>query len=81
MQQAIGTSITMMFLLALVASSIHLTLSDTLHPEIVAFGAIGTLIGAQIGVHISQRINEQLLKQSFIYLMTLIGIHLIFQAI
>ena len=81
MQQAIATSIAMMFLLPVVASSIHLSLSDKLHSEIILFGAIGTLIGAQIGVHISQRINEQLLKQSFIYLMTLIGIHLIFQAI
>ena len=81
MQQAIGTSITMMFMLAVVASLLHYGISDTLNLDLFVFGAIGTLIGGQIGVHISKRINDRILKQSFIYLMTLIGIHLIFQAI
>ncbi|RLA45892.1 MAG: hypothetical protein DRR42_18940 [Gammaproteobacteria bacterium] len=81
MPQAIGTSIGMMFALALVASIVHFNLSETLHLEIIALGSIGTLIGGQIGPHISQRINDRILQQSFIYLMTLIGIHLIFQAI
>jgi uncharacterized membrane protein YfcA len=81
MQQAIGTSITMMFLLALVAAFVHFSLSETLYPEIIVLGSVGTVIGGQIGALTSQRINDRLLKQSFIYLMTLIGIHLIFQAI
>lgn len=81
MPQAIGTSIAMMFMLALIASLIHFSLSETVHLKIIILGAIGTLIGGQIGPRISQRINDKLLQQSFIYLMTLIGIHLIFQAI
>jgi uncharacterized membrane protein YfcA len=81
MPQAIGTSIAMMFMLALVASFVHFNLSETVHVKIIILGAIGTLIGGQIGPRISQRINDRLLQQSFIYLMTLIGIHLIFQAI
>jgi hypothetical protein len=81
MQQAIGTSITMMFLLAIVASFVHYSLSETLCLDIIILGSVGTLVGGQIGARISQRINERLLKQTFIYLMTLIGIHLIFQAI
>ncbi|MDH5355176.1 MAG: sulfite exporter TauE/SafE family protein [Gammaproteobacteria bacterium] len=81
MPQAIGTSIAMMFMLALVASAVHFYLNETVHVKIIVLGAIGTLIGGQIGPRISQRINDKLLQQSFIYLMTLIGIHLIFQAI
>lgn len=81
MPKAIGTSIAMMFMLAVVASFIHFNLSETIHVKIIILGAIGTLIGGQIGPRISQRINDRLLQQSFIYLMTLIGIHLIFQAI
>ncbi len=81
MPQAIGTSIAMMFMLAMVASLVHFNLSETVHVKIIILGAIGTLIGGQIGPRISQRINDKLLQQSFIYLMTLIGIHLIFQAI
>jgi len=81
MQHSIGTSIVMMFLLALVASFVHFNLTETFYPEIIILGSIGTIIGGQIGVRISQRINDRLLKEGFIYLMTLIGIHLIFQAI
>ena len=59
----------------------NFNLSGNFHSEIIILSSIGTLIGGQIGARISQRINDALLKQSFIYLMTLIGIHLIFQAI
>ena len=81
MQQAIGTSIAMMFILAVVASLVHYSLSESICLDIILLGSVGTLIGGQIGARISQHINERLLKQTFIYLMTLIGIHLIFQAI
>jgi len=81
MTTSIATVIPMMFLLALVASFIHYVLADAIHMGYFAWGAAGTIIGGQIGAHISRRINERLLKQSFIYLMTLTGIHLIFQAI
>jgi len=81
MTTSIATVIPMMFLLALVASLIHYFVADTIHMKYFAWGAAGTLIGGQIGAHISRRINERILKQSFIYLMTLTGIHLIFQAI
>ena len=81
MPHAIGTAIGMMFILAIVSSAIHFNLSENFHSEIFILGSIGTLIGGQVGARISQRINDQLLKQSFIYLMTLIGIHLIFQSI
>lgn len=81
MRQAIGTVIPVMFLLAICASLVHWSQSDSLHLNYFAYGGIGTFIGGQIGPRISQRIDERILKQSFIYLMTLIGIHMIFQAI
>ncbi len=81
MPHAIGTSIGMMFILAVVSSAIHFNLSGDFQTKIIVYTSIGTFIGAQVGVRISKRINDTLLKQSFIYLMTLIGIHLIFQSI
>lgn len=81
MKTSIATVIPMMFMLALIASLIHTTTADTIHWTYFLWGAAGTIIGAQIGVLFSRRINERLLKQSFIYLMTLTGIHLIFQSI
>ncbi len=81
MARAIGTVIPMMFLLAIVAAGIHYLLTKTLHLNYLLWGALGTLIGGQIGALFPQHINERLLKQTFIYLMTLIGIHMIFQSI
>jgi uncharacterized membrane protein YfcA len=78
---SIAVVIPMMFLLALSASLIHGFHVDKINWSYFAWGSVGTLIGGQLGVQISRRINEYVLKQGFIYLMTLIGIHLIFQAI
>lgn len=81
MTTAIATAIPMMFILAIVASFIHWIMVDNFNYNYFLWGAIGTFIGGQLGAHISSHINERILKQSFIYLMTLIGIHLIFQSI
>lgn len=81
MLQAIGTSITMMLMLAIVAAVIHILLGGTLDYRLIVSGSLGTIIGAQIGAAISRKINDRILKQSFIYLMMLTGIHLIFQSI
>ena len=79
-RQAVASIVMMMFILALTASSIHLYQAETIHHEIILFGAAGTLIGAQSGIYFSRIIKDQFLKNSFIFLMTLIGIHLIFNA-
>jgi hypothetical protein len=38
------------------------------------------IIGGQIGPRFSERINERMLKEVFIFLLTLIGIHLIYNS-
>ena len=59
----------------------HAAFAPQLHWDYVLYGATGTLVGAQLGPYLNQYIGERVLKESFIYLMTLIGIHLIFQAV
>ncbi len=82
MRLAIGSIIPVMFLLALTASSLRgLFSSEAIPWEFVLWGALGTVIGGQIGPQINKRFTERLLKEAFIYLMTLVGIHLIFQAV
>jgi len=78
---AIGTVIPMMFMLAAVAAGIHFYQAESINWDIIIWGSVGTLIGGQIGPRINQLIPERVLKETFIYLMTLIGIHLIFQAV
>lgn len=81
MATSVATVVPMMFLLALSASVIHGFTEVEINWNYFLLGGVGTLIGGQVGAHVSQRINERVLKQCFIYLMTLIGIHLIFQSI
>ncbi len=81
MRRAIATVVPVMFLLAICASLVHWSRVEHLHLGYFAWAAAGTVLGGQIGPRLSKRIDERLLKQSFIYLMTLTGIHLIFQAI
>lgn len=80
MRRAVATVVPMMFLLAIVASVVHGALSQQIHTDVLLWGGLGTFIGGQLGARLSRHINERILKHSFIYLMTLIGIHLIFQA-
>ena len=82
MRRCIATIIPMMFLLAVVASALHWSLmEESLQMNYFLWGSLGTLIGGQIGPRVAQYIDDRMLKETFIFLMTLIGIHLIFQAI
>lgn len=81
MREAVAVAIPMMFGLVLVAAISHAVVGHSIHWAYLAAGAAGTAVGGQLGPRLARRIDEGLLKNSFIYLMTLIGIHLIFQSI
>jgi len=81
MSRAIGTIIPMMFLLALTATLSHWIFSENFRLAYFLWGGTGTLIGGQFGPLINSRIEDRILKEAFIYLMTLVGIHLIFQSV
>lgn len=81
MNRAIATMIAVMFGLALIASFSHGLMSSNIHWRFFVLGGLGTIIGGQIGPRIALRIREKILKETFIYLMTLVGIHLIFNAL
>lgn len=82
MKRCVATIIPMMFLLAMVASALHWSLmEDSLQMNYFLWGSLGTLVGGQIGPRVARYIDDRMLKETFIFLMTLIGIHLIFQAI
>ncbi|MCK4834934.1 MAG: sulfite exporter TauE/SafE family protein [Gammaproteobacteria bacterium] len=82
MRRCIATIVPMMFLLAIVASALHWSLmEESVQMNYFLWGSLGTLIGGQIGPRVARYIDDKILKETFIFLMTLIGIHLIFQAI
>lgn len=82
MKRCIATIIPMMFLLAIVASALHWSLmEESVQMNYFIWGGAGTLIGGQLGPRVTRYIDDRILKEAFIFLMTLIGIHLIFKAI
>lgn len=82
MKRCVATIIPMMFLLAVVASILHWSLmEESMQLNTFLWGSLGALIGGQLGPRVARYIDDKMLKESFIFLMTLIGIHLIFQAI
>lgn len=81
MARCVATVVPMMFMLAVTASLLHWSQGDDMHLEYFFWSAIGTAIGGQIGPRLVMVVNERMLKETFIFLMTLIGIHFVFQSI
>ncbi len=80
MSSAIGTCIFIAFGVCAFGALIHLSMGGRPDLETVLWAVPGVIIGGQIGPLITQRIDERLLKEIFIFLLTLIGIHLIYNA-
>lgn len=80
MRTAVATSIATIFGTCILGAGLHALLGSTPHWSTVAWAVPGVLIGGQIGPRLAERINERILKEVFIFLLTLIGIHLIYNA-
>jgi len=81
MQGAVATVTPLMFLLASVAALSHGLLSENIQWPLFFFGAVGTLLGGQLGPRVADRLPDRGLKEAFAFAMILVGIHLIFQAL
>ena len=80
MNKAIGTSIAIIFATSAFGVATHLLLGAGTDLGLVLWAVPGVVIGGQIGPRIAARINSRLLKEVFIFLLTLIGIHLVYNA-
>ena len=80
MSSAIATCIFIAFGTCIIGSSIHMFLGGKASLFAVFWGIPGVIIGGQIGPRITRKINERILKEVFIFLLTLVGIHLIYNA-
>jgi uncharacterized membrane protein YfcA len=80
MRTAVATSIATIFGTCILGAVLHGLLGSRPHWPAVAWAVPGVLIGGQIGPRLAERINERVLKEVFIFLLTLIGIHLIYNA-
>jgi uncharacterized protein len=74
----VGTSIVTIFGTCIIGSTFHWALGAAAAMGPLFWAVPGVLIGGQIGPRLAGRINERMLKEFFIFLLTLIGIHLIY---
>ncbi|PID77228.1 MAG: hypothetical protein CSB24_02540 [Deltaproteobacteria bacterium] len=77
---AIGSSITIIFGNCVSGALFHYLLGSRPDLAVVLWAVPGVLIGGQIGPHIASRINDRMLKEVFIFFLTLVGIHLIYNS-
>jgi hypothetical protein len=80
MHTAVGTSIVTIFGTCVAGSAFHGVLGTAAEPNILLWAVPGVIIGGQAGPRLAERINERILKEFFIFLLTLIGIHLIYNS-
>jgi uncharacterized membrane protein YfcA len=80
MHTAVATSITTIFGTCLLGALIHFALGAKAAFGVLAWALPGVLLGGQLGPRVMVRIHERRLKEVFVFLLTLIGIHLIYNS-
>ncbi len=80
MDAAIAACLVVMAINAVVAFMLHWIAGGTFSGRIAICGMMGALVGGQIGPRIADRVPDHTLKEIFIYGLSLIGIHALFNA-
>ena len=80
MGAAVATSVAVIFGTCVLGAGAHLLLGGMADLPSLLWAVPGVLIGGQIGPRITERINDRVLKEVFVFLLTLTGIHLIYNS-
>lgn len=80
MRAAVATSIVTIFGTCVVGSVFHVILGSSADLAALVWAVPGVIIGGQVGPRFTEKVNERMLKEVFIFLLTLIGIHLIYNS-
>ena len=80
MSHAIATSIFTVFGTCVIGVASHFFWGGKADIPAVLWGAAGVLIGGQVGPRVIRRIDERILKEMFIFVLTLLGIHLLYNS-
>ncbi len=80
MGAAVATSVATIFGVCILGVTFHFCMGGRADGNSLVWAIPGVIIGGQIGPRISERINDRVLKEVFIFLLTLIGIHLIYNS-
>ncbi len=80
MSNAIGTCLSIAFAVSCVGAISHILMGSHANWAVIGWAIPGVIIGGQIGPRITKRINERLLKEAFVFFLTLVGIHLVYNS-
>lgn len=80
MTTAVATSIATIFGTCILGVTFHLSLGGHANLATLFWAVPGVIIGGQLGPRLAQHINDRVLKELFVFLLTLIGIHLIYNS-
>ena len=78
MDTAIGACLIVMSINAASASVLRITWGQTIPSRLIFWAILGVLIGGQIGPRLADKVPDQTLKEIFIYGLSLVGIHILF---
>lgn len=80
MRTAVATSIATIFGNCLLGVLFHFLLGTHANLTVVLWAVPGVIAGGQIGPRIAVHINDRILKEIFIFFLTLIGVHFIYNS-
>jgi uncharacterized membrane protein YfcA len=80
MSVAVATSIATIFGVCILGAILHVAMGGQADMAALSWAIPGVIVGGQIGPRIAERTNDRILKEIFIFLLTLIGIHLIYNS-
>lgn len=80
MDLAIGAGLILMAFNAAVAAALHLAQGTRFPLGLCLWAMAGALAGGQIGPRLAHKISDQTLKEIFTYGLSLVGIHVLFNA-
>ncbi|MBN1880806.1 MAG: sulfite exporter TauE/SafE family protein [Deltaproteobacteria bacterium] len=81
MEVAVGTAVLVMAVVAVIGVVSHLAFGGRFDTSVLLWSIPGVIIGGQIGPRLAGRIDDRILREIFIFLLLLIGIHILYNAV
>jgi uncharacterized membrane protein YfcA len=81
MDVAVGTAVLVMTIVAAVGAASHAAFGGRFDTSVLLWSVPGVVIGGQIGPKLAGRIDDRVLREVFIFLLLLIGIHILYNSV
>jgi len=80
MDVAVGTAVLAMTIVAAIGAGSHLAFGGRFETSVLLWSVPGVVIGGQIGPGLADRIDDRILREVFIFILLLLGIHILYNS-